>query len=374
MKILFIINSLAIGGAERQVVELIKGLSKKGYHCELILLKNTILYPEVHSTGCKLHILDKKKYSTLQQYREIYRIIKRLQPDIIQAGDVKGAAHIFLFAFLFKIPFINYCIRYAKTVPMYSKLDVITRIIFAFSDIVIANSKAGLKAHRLSCSDKYRYIYNGYDLSRSVTSLTSEQMKNKMNITDKVIVGMVARFSDEKDYETFIKAGQQLISMGKNVVFVMMGNGYKLNEMKQLVISLGNRERFIFIENVTSVEKYMSVFDIYCLTCNTNGYAEGISNSIIEAMAMKKVVIATDSGGNGEIVLGGETGYIIPPFNITDLVEKISVLIENPKMRYEMGFKGRRRIENVFSLDKLVENFINLYDEMLHERHKGIAM
>jgi glycosyltransferase involved in cell wall biosynthesis len=114
-----------------------------------------------------------------------------------------------------------------------------------------------------------------------------------------------------------------------------------------------------------NVESIINMFDIGVLTCNTIGHAEGISNSIMEYMASGKPVIATDSGGNKEIVVDRETGYIINPFAVDELTETIHLLLNDTKKKREMGEAGKRKIINEFDSQKMANCYLGLYKKLL---------
>ena len=109
----------------------------------------------------------------------------------------------------------------------------------------------------------------------------------------------------------------------------------------------------------------VNIFDIGVLCCKTIGHAEGISNAILEYMALEKPVIATNSGGNDEIVVHNHTGFIISPFNVDNLVSKIEFLLSNPEVRSKMGREGKKKVIREFSIDRLVNSFSKLYVECI---------
>jgi glycosyltransferase involved in cell wall biosynthesis len=88
---------------------------------------------------------------------------------------------------------------------------------------------------------------------------------------------------------------------------------------------------------------------------------EGISNSIMEYMALGKPVIATNSGGTNEIVINNDTGFLITDNKVEVVVEKIEYLLNNPEISRSMGYRGRERIKKYFSIEKMIQEFINLY-------------
>ncbi|MBL7895175.1 MAG: glycosyltransferase [Bacteroidia bacterium] len=363
MKILFVIGSLELGGKERQSIELIKGLVANGFDCELLLLKNAILYPEIKEIGCQLHVLDKQSISKFKLFKEVGRVIKQVKPDIVQSWDFQSSLFVCFYTWLNKIPFVNYSIRYGKKINALSKTGLLAQITFLFSDYVLANSLTGLEAHGLKVSQKNRAIYNGYDFKRAKLNKEAEAIKRELNIEDGFVIGMVGNFLDAKDHKTIIMATQELLKSRKDITVVFIGNGSKLNEAKALIANQ-NSGHYRFLNNITAVEDYINIFDIHCLICNTIGHAEGISNAIMEGMAMGKPVVATDSGGNKEIVVDGKTGFIVEPFNIHQLTERLTLLLNDHSLRKSQGEAGRLRIQTEFSLDKLTHNFIELYSSI----------
>lgn len=95
--------------------------------------------------------------------------------------------------------------------------------------------------------------------------------------------------------------------------------------------------------------------------CVLATYTEGISNSIMEYMALAKPVVATDGGGTKELVLQNETGFLVRPSIPGEIVDCVEQLLSNPDIRNEMGMRGKKRIHEVFSIESMVRNFIDLY-------------
>jgi len=362
MKVLFIISSLEGGGKERQAIELIKGLLDKNIECELILLKNIIIYSSIFDLDCKLHILDKKQTNKLKLIINLYKIIQKSQSDIVQSWDLQSSVFMAPITKLLGVPFVNYSIQYAKKINFFTRFNLLSIFTFSLSDIVVANSKAGLLAHNLKISNKYKCIYNGYDMNRTI--IKSNIIKTKLGIKTKYIIGMVGNFLDAKDYKTFITSTQNLLRTRDDISMVMIGNGNMIDDLKNLIIQM-NKKHYYFIENITNVEDYIDMFDIQCLICNTNGHAEGISNAIIEGMAMSKPIIATDSGGNKELVLHNTTGFIIKAFDIDELSTKLNFLLNNKKRRMEFSKNGKNRVIKDFSLESLTNQFYSLYIGLL---------
>ncbi len=119
----------------------------------------------------------------------------------------------------------------------------------------------------------------------------------------------------------------------------------------------------IFTGKQTDVYDIINIFDIAVLST----FTEGISNSIVEYMALGKAVVATDGGGTKELIVDNETGFIIPQQSPTVLADKIEILLNNPNLRETMGRKGKQRIIDEFNLDKMVNAHVKLYNKLLNK-------
>ncbi|MHA1380873.1 MAG: glycosyltransferase family 4 protein, partial [Candidatus Helarchaeota archaeon] len=245
-----------------------------------------------------------------------------------------------------------------------SKYWFISKLAFLLADFVIANSLAGLKANNLTPSNKNKCIYNGFDFNRVKILVDKKTIRKRFGISTKYVVGMVANFEDQKDYQTYLSAAQRILESRNDVTFLCIGDGYNLKSSKEL-IKKELSSNILFLGRQTDIESIINIFDIGVLSCNTNGHAEGISNSILEYMALAKPVIATDSGGTKEIVNNRKTGYIISPFSINEMEERINNLLNNEELRNQMGIEGQNRIINYFCNKIMVNSFFNIYRELL---------
>ncbi len=105
----------------------------------------------------------------------------------------------------------------------------------------------------------------------------------------------------------------------------------------------------------------MATFDVFVLP----SVVEGMSNALLEAMAVGRPVVATDVGGNPEVVVDGETGLIVPPGDPHQLAASVQKLLESPEMAAEMGAAGRRRVIERYQIDVMTRRIEELYDSLL---------
>jgi glycosyltransferase involved in cell wall biosynthesis len=102
--------------------------------------------------------------------------------------------------------------------------------------------------------------------------------------------------------------------------------------------------------------------------CVLSTFTEGVSNSILEYMALEKPVVATIGGGTSEIVIDNETGFLINPSNPKELADKLGILLENKSLRTRMGSAGKKRVIDEFSVEKMVNKYIDLYKLILSKK------
>ena len=257
---------------------------------------------------------------------------------------------------------IDGSIRHAPQKPSVFCFEHIQRMILnQFSDSIVANSLAGLKSFKVPIH-KGLCINNGFDLTRVNDVKDCNLIKKDLGIETNYVVGMVARFTPQKDWAIFIEAAFRVLETQRDVTFVAVGGGPNLPNIEKLVRP-ELKKNFIFTGKRSDVESIVNCFDLGVLAT----FTEGISNSIIEYMALKKAVVATIGGGTEELVLDGITGYLITPKDSAVLSVKILYLLDNKSLRLQMGEAGKDRIIKVFSMDLMVYRYINLY-KRLHSR------
>ena len=166
---------------------------------------------------------------------------------------------------------------------------------------------------------------------------------------------MVAEFNRFKDYPTFVRAACKLSRRRKDVVFVAVGDGETLEASKKIAAGV---EAIKFLGKRKDIIPLVATFDIGVLST----FTEGLSNSIMEYMALRKPVVATDGGGTRELVVDGETGFLVPPQNPDALAAKIAYLLDHPDIVSHMGKAGEAKLRREFSLTRMVEETVKLYE------------
>lgn len=357
MKILFFIESLRPGGKERRLVELLKGLKQFTYiKAELVLTRKEIHYIDVLDLDIKIHIIERKFIKKDPRlFFKFYKIARTFKPDVIHVWGNMVAIYALLTKLFLKIYMVNSQITGAPAKPIKGLLG--PGLSFHFSDIIISNSMAGLYSYTPP-PEKSRVIYNGFDFKRIEKLENLQIVRKHFKLSSKYIVCMVASFTELKDYETYIKAANMVLSKIKDVTFLCVGDG-NYSDFKKLV-DPENKRNIKFLGKQEKVESIMNVCDIGVLAT----YTEGISNSIMEFMALGKPVIATDGGGTKELIRDEESGFLIPQKSPEILAEKIKSLLNDETKRYNFGRNGKNRIIEEFSIDKMIESFVRVFKDI----------
>ena len=370
MKILFLIDSMTSGGKERRLTELMKRLA--GYpdiSFDLAIMSKEIHYQDVFDLKIPIHFILRKRKKDFSVLIKFYKLCKETKPDIIHCWDGMTAIYISPICKILKIKLVNGMIVDTPThFNFLNKSWVRSKLTFPFSDLIIGNSKAGLEAYNAP-EKKAVCIYNGIDISRFENLKDKKAMFLELfdeELRHDFVIGMVAAFEDRKDYKTLVDAAMILIESDPDIRFVLVGSGKNFEEI-DISIPLQLKSKILLLGKRSDVESIVNIFDVGVLLTNSKVHGEGISNSILEYMALSKPVIATRGGGTNELVLDQVNGYLIDTESSEQLVEKIKILKRNAQLRNEIGINGKRLIVENFNANLMTKNYLDQYKKLINK-------
>ena len=357
MKILFFIDNLGYGGKERRLLELLKGLSNNSnFELHLVLVKNEVVYKEIYQTKVNIHLAVRENLKKDPRvFIKFYKIVKLIKPDLIHVWGNLEAIYALPAKLLLNIPMINSQI--ANAYDHFPKV-LNHKLSFPFSDLIIANSNAGLKAYNAPLH-KSKVIYNGFDFKRLEKMRDKNEILENLGIKTLFVAGMVASFAARKDYTTFMKAINLVIEQNTDISFLCIGDGDFMPY--QNLLDIGSTEHVIFLGHQQDVESIMNICDLGILTT----FTEGISNSILEFMALGKPVIVAGGGGCVELVTDNVNGFILKSGDYIELANRILFLMSNLNTLGSFGIESKKIVENKFSMDKMTANFECEYENLL---------
>jgi glycosyltransferase involved in cell wall biosynthesis len=378
IKIIYVIGSLQLGGAERQLSEIAVRLDKSKFDVEICCIAQGGPFEEyVTKHGVKVRIFNfyikHGKYNPLSYFHvarevsRIYRYFKESKPDIVHAwlytAYIVGVACARMAGVPHTIASRRSLGYFKDSNPLKQPLE---NFINKYTDHVLVNSKAVeedvLQREKID-KNKISLIYNGVDIDRFHNQQERESIRNELGISDdSIVVGVVANLIHYKGHKELIESARIVKPEVPHSKFVFVGrDGGMKAELDEMINRYGLDDTILFTGDRTDVPRLLQAFDIVTLA----SHEEGFSNVLLEAMANGKPIVATDVGGNPESVKDGETGIIVPPRNPEKLARGLLRLLKDEKLRTSMGEKGFERVQEHFSIERLIKDMEHFYVSIL---------
>lgn len=359
-----VIDCMRIGGAQRRLFQLFKGLqTKENIQNHLVIFSDEIDFPGLQDLNVQVFVIPSEKLISYKSFIEFRKIVKTIKPDVIHSWQLIVSFYASLLSFGRKFRHLNAMINDSTERGFFNKERLLAKAIIPFAHILVSNSKAGFAAYKVKVNKKCFVVYNGFDFERlTKKEQTFIEPVFKTENEPCTIIGMVARFENAKDYSTVIRAICMLLDRGIEVKFVAVGDGNTTEYCKNLVPHR-YKNSFYFLGKRHDIDSLVPLFDIGVLST----FNEGISNSVMEYMAFKKPVVATDCPGNREIIVDKYTGLLAKARDKDDWANKLTLLIHRKDLQRSYGLNGFQRLNEQFALRKMIQQYTNLYNLLTEE-------
>lgn len=186
------------------------------------------------------------------------------------------------------------------------------------------------------------------------------KIKEELGINDKVVIGFAGRLVPAKGLNYLFSALKQIEDEASNVVVLIVGDGAQKSELEMQAKDL--KVRTIFAGWQRDMLPYYALMDVFVLP----SLFEGLPNVVLEAMAMKTAVVATNVGGNPDVLANGQNGFLVPPRDVSKLAFALKKLVKAEDLRVEMGMENRRKVEKDYQWNTAVEKIEKVYSEVAH--------
>lgn len=347
IKIAYFIDRIIAGGTELQLVEQINRLESPEFKQVLFCFYSSIEHDSL-PVKCQIEILNIRslcRLSTMIKMFYVRRILKENKINIVQTYFFDSAVFGIICA---KIARIKRTISCKRDLGFWhTKFHLFfLRIINYFTNRILVNSTA-VKDNVINVENanpnKIDIIRNGIDIEQYRPSIQLRQKTRKeLSIQkDTVCVGIIANMSRKiKRVDLVINAARILVSKHKNIMFFIMGDGYLRSSLEKLCGTYGLTENVFFFGKNFDKVTFLSTIDIGTLTSDS----EGLSNSLMEYMAVGLPVVASNIAGNRELIRDNDNGCLFAPGDAKDLAQKILFLINNKDTRIQLGNQARKSI------------------------------
>ncbi|HPN35300.1 MAG TPA: glycosyltransferase [bacterium] len=362
IRVLYILPSLGIGGAERQLYYLLRDLDRNRFEASLMVFYHGgAMHAEfANLPNVQLFCLHKKSGMDFAYLYAAARIMRTHSFDVIHACNVSARLVGLFLAWWGRVPKTIMAERNASAV--YSSLG--SRLYHFFehramrhATLVAANSEAGRRfclKNRIPAS-RIRVINNGLDWDRLQPRRTRTELSWP---SDRPVVGMVARLFSQKDPITFLKSARWLLQRMPQVQFLLVGDGPMRQEIEDKVQQWNLNDRVQLVGAVKEVADYLANMDVVVLTSKQS---EGCANAVLEAMALSRPVIVTDVPGNSDLVEHGRTGLIVRPEDPQALGKALFDLLTQPDRGAALGRCGHEMVKREYDMKTMVAAYERLY-------------
>jgi glycosyltransferase involved in cell wall biosynthesis len=362
MRVLFLVRSLDVGGAERQLVALARGLERRGHDVAIaVFYAGGRFEPELRASGVPIHDLGKRgRWHTVGFMRRLAALVRAVRPDVLHAYM---EANVFAAALKPMFPSVKvvWGIRSAKSdFRKYGKVarlyPWIERALAPIPDAVIVNSTAARRQAIVNGLDPHKILVvpNGIDCEMFEPDPSGRaRLRASWGIADReLVVGMVARFDPVKNHANFVRAAARVAATRRAVRFVCVSDrkgrpGYR-RELERLAADLRVADRLVWTDEGKVSSAVYSAFDVAVLSSDVG---ESFPNVLGEAMACGKPVVTTNSGDAALIV--GDARAVAPPRDDVALARCILAALDGLAPGSAFAAQPRERIQRTYSLEML---------------------
>ncbi|MBI2042637.1 MAG: glycosyltransferase [Candidatus Nealsonbacteria bacterium] len=367
-RVLFLVTQSEMGGAQRYIFELARGLDKQKYEISVAAGEGDgELFERIAPLQVKTHQLINLKrapnpYLLIAAVVEIRRLLKKEKPDVLflcstTAGLLGSIAAIFLPAkVVYRIG--GWAFRDPRTFWKNWLILLAEKMTAPLKDRIIVNSEIDRNLaikYKIAPPGKIIKIYNGIDPD-SLNFLSQQEARNRLTPgvnqgVNQVVVGTVANFYKTKGLEYLIEgfARSDLAKGGSNLIII--GEGRERPKLETLIKKHKIEDKVILAGRLPDAYKYLKAFDVFALP----SLKEGFPWIILEAMAAEAPIVATKVGALPEIIDDAKEGFLVEPKNSKALAEKIKWALEHQQEAKEMTARAKIKVLARFSLSKMIE-------------------
>tara|TARA_B110000285_G_scaffold75089_1_gene86454 strand:- start:11656 stop:12873 length:1218 start_codon:yes stop_codon:yes gene_type:complete len=391
IRVLRIINRFNIGGPtynatfltafldDRFETKLVGGLPDIGEADSLYILNKYNVKPELIKEMVRLPNIK----SDREAFLKLKSIIREFKPDIVHTHASKAGALGRKAAQSCNVPVIVHTFHGHVFHSYFGKLKttifkMIERRLAKKSDAIVAISNLQknelTEIHKICAKEKTRVVPLGFDLQQFNEKKISKRLeeRQRLNLTkDEVAIAIVGRLAPIKNHSYFLDVAESVLDKSTVPLKIfIVGDGPEKEKIEERVKIINGKynNSIILTSWVTDVATFNSAMDVMCLT----SLNEGTPVSLIEAQASGIPIVTTDVGGVKDILLEGETGFVVPLDRKNLFVDRLLELINDEKKREKMSQNGWKHVEEKFHYGTLVKNMTNLYLELLELKKNEI--
>lgn len=368
INVMFVIPSLAVGGAERHVVTLVSRMDREKFEPSVICIgEEGEFFPALLSAGIHaraLHFGGAK--NAIRALVKLISLMRQMEPDIVMAWGYNAETLGRIAALITGVRCTVLWEHGVGAVKPRSFLrNMLSRVLdpLTSSFFGVAETQRRLIAADRRCrSDKVKIIRNGVDPELFDTRDDRDVLAEFGFGSRDPVVGIVAALRPEKDHITLLRAARIIVDDVPNARFLIIGDGPIRAKLEALSADLGIERSVYFTGTRYDIARLLRAIDVFTLSSFT---VECFPMALLEAMASARPAVCTAVGGIAEMIRHGDSGYLVPARDPDQLAARLTELLSDPELARRMGLAGRRRVESEFSLERSVEGAERAIEDVL---------
>lgn len=372
--VLFVIDALlAMGGTERVLLKMIRLLPKDRFRCSLVAFKGDETAIRAAEIDCPFHLLPLQKtfdLNALRVARRLRGLIREEHVDIVHTFFETSDLWAGPIARLSGHP-VLISSRRDMGIARSLKHSIGYKLVRNMYDAVLAVSPQ-VRNYSIECDGvkpaKARTLFNGIDVEEFIPVECREAKRRKLEIPESTpVVITVANIRRIKGLDVMVEAAFQVRQRYPEVLFLIAGKELEAEYARALqsrITQLGLEKNIRFLGARSDVFALLAMSDVFCLPSRS----EGFSNALIEAMAAGLPSVATDVGGNREVLEDGQSGFIVGSEDAQALAQRLTTLLEDSALARFMGKRAQTVARDRFTVQAMMKGLVEIYDELLAAR------
>jgi glycosyltransferase involved in cell wall biosynthesis len=364
LNITHVVENLNRGGLERVVLDLVKLQQSQGHRCQVVcLFERGALAHELDAVGIPVHACDKRKGLDLRALSRARRWIRAHGTDVLHSHNAVAHYLAVLASLGLGVGKVVNTRHGMGGMHRWNRSELLYRAGLAGTDIVTMVCEAACKGaieHGLVPRGKLRVVPNGLRVQEFAVASPAarERLRLALGLPPQArLVGTVGRLNWAKDQSSLIRAFRRVHAQVPDSALVLVGEGALRQELELCARSEDVAGAVHFLGDRNDVRELLQGLDVFALSSVSEGY----SMALLEASATALPIVATDVGGNREIVRDGLTGCIVPARDVDALAQAILGLLRDPERAARYGAAARQRVETHGSLEVVAASYAELY-------------
>lgn len=376
MKILHIISSGGMYGAEAVILNLSRSLDPSSHSSVLAVFSNSSnpnlqLHEAATRQGIESHLIPCRGQMDPSVLQSIRRLADRVKPDVVHAHGYKADIYTYLAMRKSSIPLVSTCHTWYDNdlvVSLYGAAD--RYVLRKYAAVVSVSDEVTQRLLRSGvAAQKIHLVRNGIEL-QPFDAATPTLREDSRIPHGNFIVGLIGRLASEKGVDIFLRAAARVVVAIPSASFVVAGDGPDRRALEAMIYQLKLRDKVFMLGRRDDMPSIYASLDIMV----SSSRQEGLPIALLEGMASRLPIIATSVGDVPSLIIHDESGMLVPAEDDETLAQAIVSLLRDSAARQRLGARARQTIEQEFSANRMAADYLHVYEQAAMAKRRAAAI